>query len=225
MAKPTAWSYSRYSMWSQCPRRYKYKFIDKLPEEKSDAMLAGIDVHERLANVLMGQPAKPLNVVHKKTRDMVDALRKLKEEGAMLTVEQQWAFRKDWSPAQWFGKDAWVRSILDVAVNYMDGTMEVIDWKYGKIGSGSYTDQMEIFAISAFSRFPGIRAIYTRIHSAKTGDEKFGEFGDYETALLKEKWHANAIDVLSDEEFVPRPSDKCRWCPWSASAGGPCEFG
>lgn len=214
-----AWSYSRWSCWSTCPLQYKFKHVDKLPETKSQAMLDGIRVHEALANVILKGDAPPPEV-HKKT---VALLEEIKQQPRVI-AEQQWAFDKGWSVRKWFGKDVWVRAILDVGILYSDGTAEAIDWKYGKL-AGDYDDQMELFALSVFKYMPSVSHVTTRLHSAKTGAERFADYDAVDVPSTTDKWERRAIAMQEDTEFKPRPNDKCRWCTWRKSNGGPCIYG
>lgn len=42
------YSYTKVALFDQCPRRYKYKYIDKLPEPYNEIFTVGKAVHKGL---------------------------------------------------------------------------------------------------------------------------------------------------------------------------------
>src|SRR5262245_51001335 len=128
MSAITAWSYSRLSLWEQCPLAFKLKHIDKVKEEQSPAMARGDKIHKSAASYITGQSA--LSPELGKFNVLLTELQRMPPD--VKVVEQQWGFTKNWRATGWFGSDTWLRVILDAAVVYPDGTADVIDHKTGK---------------------------------------------------------------------------------------------
>lgn len=231
----TAWSYSRYADYELCPARFKYKHIDRLPDPGGPAMVRGSEIHKEGENYLKvggkGKgPAVPKTYAHFKGE--MEQLRKLEP-----MVEQQWGFTADWTPTGWFGRDTWLRVVCDVAVYYDDDTLDIIDFKTGK-KYGTNEDQIELFSMGGFAKFPEVEHVTARLwyldipdgpndgdpHADSTANTTIREYtrDGYEAA--KKKWAGKIQPMFMDTKFPPRANDKCRWCPYSRAKGGPCKF-
>jgi len=216
----TAWSYSRAALWEECPLKFKLKHIDKMPETQSPAMARGDKIHKQMAAYVMGTGPAPAEAA--KFDRLSKELAGMPAE--VKCVEQQWGFSKSWRPVGWFGKDTWLRVILDAGVVYPDGTADVVDFKTGK-KYGSNNDQMELFALATFCRFPHVSDVTTRLWYLDSGEEEVAEFKQDDRGLMIDKWEQRVAPMFADTVFAPRPNDKCRWCSFAKSKGGPCKFG
>lgn len=220
MTAITAWSYSRLALWEQCPLAFKLKNIDKIKEEQSPAMARGDKIHKQMAAFAMGTGARPAEAA--KFGQLSDELAAMPTD--IKVVEQQWGFSKSWRPTGWFGKDTWLRVILDAGVIYPDGTADVVDFKTGK-KYGTNKDQMELFALATFCRFPHLSHVTTRLWYLDSGDEEVAEFEQDNRSEAIEKWEQRVAPMFEDNVFAPRPNDKCKWCSFARSKGGQCKFG
>lgn len=219
----TAWSYSRYDTWVTCPFKFKCKFIDKLPDPGSAAMDRGDKVHKALAKYIMGQGELPAEVKTPFQQKLYAELRAIPNDDKV--VEQQWAFDRNWKPTGWFDRSAWYRSILDAGVVYEDLAVEACDHKTGKRHDTSNDEQMESQAIAVFCQFQPVTHVTTRLIYVDAGSEEIAEFPLADKVKLLEKWAGKVAPMFADNTFIARPNDKCRFCVYSRSKGGPCRFG
>lgn len=215
------WSFSRLQLYEECPAKFKYRNIDKLPEPKSDAMQRGIDIHKNAERYLTGETMLP-DPTLMQFGAMFRELRELKP-----MAEYQLALDDGWKPTGWFAKGrnaAWVRLVLDAAVIYEDETSAlVIDFKTGKKW-GDNADQMDLFATGMFCAFPQLREVETRLWYLDTGEEDVSVFKKKGLAERKEAWEDRVEPLFNDTRFLPKPSNKCRWCAFSRAKGGPCKY-
>jgi len=212
----TAWSFSRLALYEECPAKFKYRHIDKLPEEKHPAMQRGIDIHNDAQSFLIGDHMLPQPTLMRFS-SMLKDLREMKP-----MVEQQWALDRNWKPTGWFAKDCWVRVIIDAGVIYPgDREAAVIDWKTGK-KYGDNADQMELFAITTFQMFPMLREVDTHLCYLDSGEEDQETFTKEGIAEAKREWEDRVEPLFNDTRFLPRPSKRCHWCAFSRAKGGPC---
>lgn len=217
--KVTSWSYSRLSDFETCPRRFRYKHLDKLPEPRGPSLERGIRVHEDCAAFLAGKLRQPTSEIESFGVGMFEMLRSLNP-----FVEQQWGFTAKWRQTGWFAADTWLRVALDAAVLYPDDTGLAVDHKTGK-KYGSNDDQMELYALAFMCRYPQVKKVETRLWYLDSGDEEIAEFTADDKSALREKWNRRAAGMLSEQVFPARPNPKCRFCAFAKGAGGPCEFG
>lgn len=219
----TAWSYSRYADYEQCPARFKYKHIDQLPEPTgSPAMERGTLIHKLAEDYATGV-LKKLPPELKHFGDQFKQLRSLN-----ILVEQNWGFKSDWSftgRADWFGPDVWLRVKADVAILYDDDTAEVIDHKTGRKYETN-KDQVELFALATKMRFPNITHVTTRLWylDQPKDNEVILEYEEADFARIQKTWTKRVVPMFKDRKFAPTPNDKCKWCAFSKRAGGPCKF-
>lgn len=241
-AKPTtitAWSFSRWKVYEECPLKAKLKFIDKIPEPSSPAMERGTAIHKRAEEYVSGTirsaPAeiKSLKVQFKEIRDLNKS-----SGGKLTTIEDTWAFRRDWSRTTWNDWDGcWLRVKLDMA--HVDGnTVFVSDVKTGKFSKynlGDYGLQLEIYGLAALLVHASIgkdlevkpRLLYVDhgvVHPEPASLDEI-VYVPSDVPALKKAWEARVKPMLTDQKFAPKPNNNCKWCAYRASAGGTCKFG
>lgn len=217
----TAWSYSRYAVYEQCPLKFKLQVLGKHKFEPSAAMIRGDRIHRSIAAYLMGGEAVESDAVaHPFPAKLIAEMRAFEDK----VVEQQWGFTRQWTPTGWFGKETWFRAILDAAVMYEDMWADVADWKTGK-KYGSNADQMELNALAMFRHFKPAVGVTTRMVYLDIGTEDAADFKKSDEPLLVDKWEKKVVPMFTDTVFSPRPNDKCRWCDFRKSNGGVCRYG
>lgn len=220
----TAWSYTRYADYRRCPMFFAYKHLLRIKEPAGPALQRGRDIHKEAEQYITAKrkPKMPASL-----RNFADQMTQLR--GLHPSVEQQWGFTKEWEPTDWFGANVWVRNVLDVCVVYDDNTADVIDHKTGK-KYGSNDEQMELFGLSTFAKFPQLEHVTTRLWyldiepADPQGNEVVAEFKAKEVPALKKDWAKRVRPMFADRKFPPRPNDKCRFCFLSKAKGGPCKF-
>lgn len=219
--KITAWSFSRYKTYIECPLKAKLKFVDNLKEPGSAAMDRGSEIHGLAEQYARGQ-LKNLPIELAKFKAEFLTLVKQKPE-----CEGEWAFTSQWDETGWFEKGvnaAWCRIKTDVA--YYDKktrTVVVIDHKTGT-PKADHPDQLSLYALGAFIKFPQAEHCVTKLWYLDTGDETELAFTVEQVPELKEHWNARVAPMLNDTRFAPNPSKRCSWCFFRKSNGGPCQW-
>jgi len=231
MPKPSkslvdSWSYSRYADYKQCPLKFKLKHIDKRKEPGSPAMQRGNDIHHVAENYVQIDPkvkvALPPELVG--VQREADYLR-----GQDAIVEVAWGFTREWTwigRAGWFGSDVWLRAKADAHVVYDDDTMLLVDWKSGK-KYDTNEEQVELFALAGFMRYPNVVEVDTRLWytDAKPDDNEVQRvYTRSDAGRIQKDWERKTTPMFNDRKFAPTPNDRCRWCHFRASNGGPCRF-
>lgn len=215
----TSWSFSRWDKHNTCPFQFKLAVLDKMPTHRGPAMERGDKIHKAIAAHLQ----QPLTNVAPEVAFNGSVIEELNGFNDKL-IEQQWGFTNQWTPTGWFGKDTWLRSIIDVGVLYEDHTSEVIDWKTGKV-RGTHEDQMELFAVSVMCHAPFVTHVTTRLVYLDAEEQEIAEFPAADREKLISKWERKIAPMFEDTSYLPRPGDQCRFCDFSRSKGGQCRFG
>lgn len=223
MAEPqkiTAWSYSRWNCYEDCPRKAKYKFVDKRPEPGSTAMDRGSEIHKIAENFVLAPGARAPKVPSELA--YYGAEFKLARKGKPV-AEQEWAFTADWGSTGWFSKDAWCRVKTDLCFWRKD-KLVIVDHKTGK-RRDEHVTQLSLYALGGFIKFPVIDSISAEVWYLDQGKPiTNAEFERGQLDDLKADWEKKTKAMLSDTIFAPRPSRACSWCHFRKENGGPCEF-
>lgn len=154
-----SWSHSRRKDWMECPRMFYHKNVapkgsaDRVEFIQTAAMKAGNLIDDALTQrISKGTPLAPQFAPYERMCASVIAAPGAKYTQLRVTLDQ--AFK----PCGYFDSDAWCRSIYDVAV--INGSRAFIgDWKAGQVWLD--TDQLALFAATAFHQFPEIEVVDT----------------------------------------------------------------
>jgi hypothetical protein len=233
--KLTAWSFSRYSDYRQCPKKAFFKHIARLKEPGSAAMDRGSEIHTKAEHYVKGVIAR----VPKELVLVSDTLKMLKgiykKSRGSIIVEDNWAFKKDWSATTWDNwNDCFVRIKLDFA--YAEGTtLHIGDWKTGKFNEAKNEDyklQQELYALTGLLKFPQAELVAPKLYYTDAGvvyprpdtdDPEFVFTRKDEPRLIK-LWDKRVKPMMNDTSFKATPSDKCRFCHYRKANDGPCVF-
>lgn len=211
-------SYTKISMYMECPAKKRYKYDERRDIPASPAAQRGTEYHAKLESALHPDNG---DVCPPEFQFYADYLGRLRNLGAK--AEYKFALTRGWEPVEWDSSDAWIIGVADVWVPSIP-VAHVQDWKTGKIYE-SHVRQGEFYATSLFSYVPEAREIkatfiYTDLRKSPepktyTRDELDG---------LRARWTARIERMERDSECVPTPGFGCRFCPFSKSKGGPCIF-
>lgn len=222
-----SWSFSRWDCYQECPRKAKYKFIDKLQEPKTPALERGIMLHELAESYLRGLT----RVVPKDLRLITFQLKDLKKREAIPEAEH--AFDKNWQPVDWFSKEAWCRVKADATIlpSAKNPVIETHDFKSGKSrieNRVKYDLQLELYSLGGLIKHPASSKAISSLIFIDTGESvqhlNPSEYLQKDVKALKKDWETRVKRMLNDTRFAPNPGNACRWCHFRKSNGGPCEF-
>jgi hypothetical protein len=244
-AKPTtitSWSFSRWKMYSDCPLKLKLSAIDKIKEPPSPAMTRGNDIHKLAEDYIKGKLKKLPDELTLFPKFFKLARDRFKKSPTLISVEDTWSFRKDWTITRW---DDWIGCWLRVKVDVClidTETVSIIDHKTGKYSPQynleDYMLQMDLYALSALVYYAGLGAglkVLPRLHFLdheivfpEPGSKDIRVYTPTDLPRLKKEWESRAKPMLADKQFSPKPN---RWCPNcffrasnKAGGGGQCKF-
>ncbi len=210
MAKPVAWSYSALTSFETCPRRhYELRVAKSVTEPQSEQLRWGNAVHKALE--LRAKEDKPLPTGMTQWEPLMARL--VAVPGWTLT-ESQYALTSDFQSTHWFGKDVWLRMVLDFG-KMKDDKLLALDYKTGKVKPD--TDQLKLFAAAMMQVYPDLEKVVTGYVWLK--DKKITK-ETFKRDQLADLWGAfiprvNRLQAAHDNDKWPEnPSGLCRaWCP------------
>ena len=216
--KYAPYSYSKVSLHDQCNRKFKYRYIDKLPTKPKDLtpLLKGGAVH----SILEHYPNPSKHKLAKKYQYIADNFIKTSLGEKYLKFESineySFGLDRDLNCTTYKDKNALFRGYVDYIV-VIDDILYIIDWKTGKFVDLRWMsfDQLMSYAIYFFKRYPTIDKIkisYVYVEHENAEND----------LLLERKYLDNYINHLMklindteiDIEFKKSPSKLCDWCDY-----------
>lgn len=207
--KQTAWSYSRLINYEQCPRKFWHESVGKtIPFEKSDQMAYGDEVHKAIELFMKKRQKLPLNLLH-----WTPTFQKIYDAPGEKSVEQQICLNDQWTPVEWYAKDAWLRVKSDLT--QINGPQAVIwDWKTGKQKDDD--QQLRLNAAVTFHLDPSIEEITMSYLWMSTKKATIAKISRAETADVWADFLprvARYHQAHVDQNFPPKPCFLCKgWC-------------
>lgn len=212
-----AWGFSKLDVFRACKAKFMYQFIKKMDSGGSPAMERGQKMHENIEAYLNGWE-KTLTPEVLSWKIELDNL-KTKD----FKAEQALGFDKAWNKLpDWFNKATWLRVKMDAS--FIEGTTgTAIDFKSGKYRIPS-EDQIELYAISLHAANPELTTVKAQFWFLDTGDIHENIFTADALLKLRKKYEQAVLPMYAEETWPPEPSRDCRWCPYSKTKGGPCQY-
>jgi hypothetical protein len=211
------WGFSKLDVYRACPQKFEYQFIQKLPQPGSAAMTRGSTMHEDIEHYLNGW-APGLTSEVAAWKDALDALKTKNFKGEQaIGIDKNWGLLPDW-----FAKETWLRVKMD-AYFIEDDEMTVIDFKSGKFRIPS-EDQIELYAVAGLSIAPQVKKVNAQFWFLDTDDVYNKTYTAEQLVLLRKKYERECQPLYTDSTWTPAPSRECRWCPYSKTKGGKCQY-
>lgn len=216
-----SWSLSSLGLFEKCQLKYRFKYIDKLPEARGTAANRGVELHKVVEEFVIGT----IDVLPPEINFYTQFLTGIRQHEKY--PEHKISVNKEWEPVEW--KDGWYRGILDLKVlgKEANGTREatVYDWKTGKIYP-DHDDQKSIYSLGVFSEHPTVsrvRAIHVYLDLGQSREKVYDRA---EVQQLRDHWNSRAsfLERTPPEDMIPNPGFHCRYCAFSRAKGGPCRF-
>lgn len=206
-------SYSKYSLFQQCQRKFHYIYIDKFKEPPSEALERGGQIHTELEEY-MKLAAMPLPPSLEKLSDYLVPLK-----GKAIS-EEFWSADNDFKPTESWDDKVYVGK-LDLHL-LLGSELLIIDLKTGKVRP-KQMDQLEFYAILGLERYPEADTVTMDLVYCDCGTIVSHSFTRAQLPLLKEMWKARLEPFKQAIVFPPNVTALCNWCSFQGSKGGPCD--
>ncbi len=227
-----SWSYSRIRDWEACGYFGGLKHALGLKEPGNQAMARGSAIGKLAELYVKGEIVR----LPPELANFYDEFKLLraayKKNSKLMAVEDNWAFRADWSETHtkdWDGARCRIKMDVSRLIKEPKGWLcTPIDHKTGKYSPKyevqSYLDQLELYALGCLIKYgkdyPGLRVrgeLWFLDHGITHPADR--EYTMADLPDLKASWEARAARMMADRRFVPVPSRRCEWCFFRASNG------
>lgn len=226
-------SWSRLSVYRQCPQQFEAKYITKEYPDESDnpAFEKGSRIHKQLEDYInwkKGKGKEPsLCAEAKNVLPIIDSYFKRINSQA-ISAEKQLALNHDWKACGWFDNTSIVkwRGIIDMIVLMRKNHLHLIDFKTGKVRP--YADdrgQLHLTAAMLFELYPDVEQITTAYLFVEHKVTDQTTFHRKDHAKNKAAFDVEWLQVNEDKEFTAKKNQYCFWCALSKSKQGDCVYG
>jgi CRISPR/Cas system-associated exonuclease Cas4 (RecB family) len=198
------YSFSRLSTYKACPRRFKFQYIDEIPDPSGDAARFGSLVHEALENddVSMVMEDELAYLMFQRGRGILQSLGK-----EVIGKEKKLAIDNKGNPCDFFDERAIFRGVIDVLGNDF-----ILDWKTGfKLPSPLQLGTYQLLA---------------EAHGFYVSELKYAmlRFDKFETVYASPEIYNEALKFISetitniekDVDYNRNIDSHCDYCPYVA---------
>lgn len=223
MSHAVPWSFSKLKTYENCAARYRYKYVDKLPDSPpGPAAQRGIDKHNEIEQYIKGYQSWEVPPGPEALYPTLDKMRFALD--GWRAAEFKVGYDSEWYAAGYKSPNTWVRGVLDaVWHDRKTDVIEIYEWKTGK-PSDEHAEQRQLYAMFGLLWWKGVPEVsVTTVYLDETGPNKRLKMKDTALPRLQEEWNKRVVRMEKDEHFAPNPSWKCRWCSYSRDNGGPCK--
>jgi len=205
------------STYEECPKQFWYSYIEKLPgfRPPSPAADRGTEIHGKAEEYLLGK----IQLYPHELQKVAAHAMGLKARHAK--PEQRLAVKEDWSPTDYYDKDAYFRAIVDILYPE-DRTIHVQDWKTGQIYD-SHPVQLEQYVAVVAAHYPDAERYTTRLVYIDQG--LVSKPRTIESGMIKGiriMLDGRIKNAEADTIYPVRSGSHCKWCDYSSRHGGPC---
>lgn len=227
------WSYSRLSVFEQCPLRARLAYVDKIPEPARPLPAGKIEhPNERGTRIHTGAElyvTKDVELLPELVpfKEEIDQLKALFKDGK-VSVEGEWAYDSEWVPTSWLSDTAWLRMKLDAMVHISDTAAAVIDHKTGKKSGNEikHAEQGQLYQLGAFMRFPKLEKVTVEFWYIDQDDITRHDFTREQGMKFFNSLNERAKRMTDATFFPPKPNIyNCRWCPYGPRGTKHCDVG
>ena len=205
------YSYSRIRTFEECPLKFKYHYIDGIPQMATEAMDFGKKIHEAVAAALQGKPdfshfdSSQLKEVKQMVQTAVDYM----GDRTVVDCEKEFGVTKNFQPFPF--SEAYYRGIVDAVVFSPDSGMEIIDFKTNGINYAK--DQLLLYALLTGTEHNILPDRVTYL-SLMFGKKQTWEIDLMELVEFKENLAKRVSRIESETEFKPIPGEHCSFCSY-----------
>lgn len=227
------WSYSRLTVFEQCPQRAKLQYIDRIPEpprplppgKTEHANDRGTRVHEAAELYVKGgvellPELSKFEPEFKRLRDMYAA--------GQVSLEGEWALDNQWLPIGWNDPRAWLRLKLDAMVRLTPEHGVVIDYKTGRLKGNEvkHMEQGQLYQLATFLRYPDIQKVDVEFWYTDLDEMTRVTYTREQGLRFLAAYERRGKAITDCLDFAPNPNSfSCKWCPYKPTGTGHCKVG
>ncbi len=217
------YSFSRISTYQQCPRKFKYKYVDGADKEPVNLqpVLKGGCIH----HILEHYPKQSTHKLQPQYQHIVDKFLSTNLGKRLMfresTREYDFGLTEELEPCA-YSNDAMFRGSVDY-LYFDEDVLHLIDWKSGKHRDLRWQsfDQLMFYAVYFFIKFSKLQKIH--VHYVYVEHDTLPNSLPMDRAHL-DRYKLNLLEnihnIENDETFTKKKTKLCDWCEYSMHCDG-----
>lgn len=220
------YSFSKISLFYQCPFKFKLKYIDKIkpPFEINKALEKGRFIHSLIENYF-NSTAKLEDEFKLSTKDEIEnyknifeslkdkeffkKLSKLKNKNVEMPLSLN--FKKENVEAGGLNYKASLIGFIDFFGFLEKNSIVIIDWKTGKVPKEPNILQVKIYALWAFLTF-NVETVHTCFYYVEHNKKKCFVFKNEDKEKIEKEILSKIKYIENEKEFRKQTSPLCDYC-------------
>ena len=202
------WSYSRYSMYAQCPAQFHWHYILKMPRDSSPALQRGIDIHAKAENFVNGKITGMPKELEKFSNEFKALKREFKKKRGYC--EPDISTNMDGTPAEMKTTNYFI-GFADFFHNPPKDDLTVIDYKTGR-WYASHKSQGHAYSTFLLQQNPEQEKINVEFWYLDSGDVTEFSFTQDDLPSMLSLWERRIDKMYADKKYIKTPHKFCNWC-------------
>jgi len=202
------YSMSRLREYEMCPRRFHFRYVQKLPEIIESPGKFGKTVHEAIAAALKSEDWKNIianldfEQIPEAERMIQAAIQWSYQLGEIVGIETKFAIDEDYNLVDFDDPKAFLRGIVDLITKQPDGSLAVWDWKTGYATPKLFQIMLYAYVIQKALNRPVNRGGYILLNS---NDILEYQIDEEEMDITARKLWKTIMKLEKDKSFDPKP--------------------
>jgi len=203
-------SFSKLRTFETCPKKYEFKYVQKLPSVQTEAMKIGINFHQIISDELLEKsPDYTVFTIEKlsEAERMAQNALEYVEGKTVVGSEQQFGMTENFEEATY--EEGMFKGIVDAIVYDPEEGMEIIDFKTNFAGYPK--EQLLFYALLVNANFKVLPDKLTyfslRLNQPITHPVTVKELEAYKERLLRQK-----REIEETKKFKESPGEHCSFC-------------
>lgn len=218
------WSFSQWEAYYQCPRKWHHKSVLRTPGlPPGPAAARGTAVHASVEQYIIGKADEPdMTVIKPKYLPVLDEFKN--HENGDRHCEFKVTLDSDWGVCGHSDPNRSLVGFLDAVRCLNQPILKIGEWKTGK-PKETHGEQRKMYAAFGLIKWCHVEEVHVTTYYLED-TEKPQQLVAKRSALPKliTIWDERKLQMQRDQIHAPRPGLHCRWCDYSATRGGQCEF-
>lgn len=220
-----SFSYSKISLYERCPKKYYFKYIEKLqvPFEDKPVFEKGRFIH----HIIEHYPELPeFNFKFKEVEDKkLDYLNQINEfitknkkakffldQNVLLHREKEFFLNEKLEEVK-TREESIINGIIDYVGHYNDNII-LVDWKTGMSQKYASLNQLKFYSLYIFNNFPSINKLKVFLFFVEQDEYIYEELTRTDYKKTEEKYLKLIHTILDDTEYKCKKAEDCMRCEY-----------